>query len=246
MPKQPAYMRLYTALKEDIIKGTYPYKSLLPPEPELEDMFNVSRTTVRHAISKLVNEEFITVQQGYGTRVVYNPNLLKYSKFHNIISVKELYLSDDTNFSVKKMHIDIVPAEEDIAHKLAVNTGEQVYRMQRILLLNNQPFGIMTNYLPRYMVPDIDQYSGMFTNLYSFIEKKYNIVFEHGEETVHAIVADFIDSNLLEIDINFPLLYFRRTAYCAEGPFEYVETKLRSDMYCLKIEMKGKQINNFF
>ena len=51
--RYPAYKQVYDALLEKIEKKEYPTGSLLPAEPELEKMFQVSRTTVRKAVELL-------------------------------------------------------------------------------------------------------------------------------------------------------------------------------------------------
>lgn len=48
--RYPEYQRVYDVLRSRIASGEYATKSLLPPEPELEEMFQVSRTTVRKAV----------------------------------------------------------------------------------------------------------------------------------------------------------------------------------------------------
>lgn len=70
MARYPAYKIMYNKLKEDIDNDVYPVGTFLPPEGELEKIFHVSRTTVRHAIDLLVREGVIRVKQGYGTEVV--------------------------------------------------------------------------------------------------------------------------------------------------------------------------------
>ena len=75
MAKLLAYTRVHNEIKESIAKGIYPAGSLLPPEPELEKLFGVSRTTVRRAVEMLERSGYVEVKQGRGTRVlVYNIN----------------------------------------------------------------------------------------------------------------------------------------------------------------------------
>ncbi len=45
-----AYQRTYEKILEDLRNDVYPVNSLLPPEPKLEEIYHVSRTTVRRAI----------------------------------------------------------------------------------------------------------------------------------------------------------------------------------------------------
>lgn len=51
-----AYLVVYETLKGRIIDEQYPVDSLLPPEPVLEKLFGVSRTTVRRAVEMLSRE----------------------------------------------------------------------------------------------------------------------------------------------------------------------------------------------
>ena len=69
MAKTPAYRQLYAELKSDIKNGKYPPGIFLPTESELEQIFGVSRTTVRRAISMLTAEGYLSVKQGRGTEV---------------------------------------------------------------------------------------------------------------------------------------------------------------------------------
>ena len=48
---------------EDLRNDVYPVNSLLPPEPKLEEIYHVSRTTVRRAIAQLADEGYVKVKQ---------------------------------------------------------------------------------------------------------------------------------------------------------------------------------------
>ena len=68
MKNAPAYVKVYSRLKNEINKGTYPVGGFLPKECELEKIYQVSRTTVRNAVKMLVQEGLVEVRQGSGTR----------------------------------------------------------------------------------------------------------------------------------------------------------------------------------
>ena len=52
----PLYDQLMRRLAEDIEQGIYPVGSRIPPEHELETLYNVSRVTVRRALAELTSE----------------------------------------------------------------------------------------------------------------------------------------------------------------------------------------------
>ena len=57
----PLYFQLKQLLLDAIKRGDYPLDGLIPTEKELSEMFQISRTTVRQAITELV-------QEGWGCR----------------------------------------------------------------------------------------------------------------------------------------------------------------------------------
>jgi len=65
----PLYFQLESMILEEIKNGTYGPGDLIPTEVELSDMFQISRTTVRQAISDLVNNGYVYRVKSKGTFV---------------------------------------------------------------------------------------------------------------------------------------------------------------------------------
>lgn len=55
----PLYYQLKTLLLEDIVGGAYPPGERLPTEHELCDIYGISRTPTRRALTELANEGVI-------------------------------------------------------------------------------------------------------------------------------------------------------------------------------------------
>ncbi len=66
------YIELYTKIKDDILKGTFPYGSKLPSKRQLCDDYNLSVITIEHAIELLKEEGYIEAKQRSGYYVSYN------------------------------------------------------------------------------------------------------------------------------------------------------------------------------
>lgn len=66
------YEQIYSALKEEILAGTYRKGDWFPPERVLKDRFNTTHLTVRNALAKLVLEGYIERYSGKGTLVIYS------------------------------------------------------------------------------------------------------------------------------------------------------------------------------
>lgn len=56
-------------LRGEIVDGTYPPGSLLPPERELAERYGVTRTTVKHTLVRLAQVGLITTRHGVGSEV---------------------------------------------------------------------------------------------------------------------------------------------------------------------------------
>ena len=89
-----------------------------PTEPELEAMFQVSRTTVRKAIGILQSQGLISVRQGYGTIVLSNQPEDHYHKFHNVTGIREVFLCEDERFTLRGSRIEATAASGKVAKAL--------------------------------------------------------------------------------------------------------------------------------
>ena len=89
--KQLKYYRLMDDLKEQILKGEIQTGDKLPSENELSAKYQVSRQTVRKALSILENAGYIYAEHGRGT---FCSELVHKSRNSKNIAVVTTYLSD--------------------------------------------------------------------------------------------------------------------------------------------------------
>ena len=73
--KEPAYIQLYTKVRDDIIKGIYPFNSKLPSKRTISSNSGVSTITVEHAYSLLCDEGYIEPKERSGYFVIFNTDL---------------------------------------------------------------------------------------------------------------------------------------------------------------------------
>lgn len=93
-----AYEQIYVDLKNAIYSGKYRYKEQIPTEKELMKNYDVSRMTVKKALSELVAEDWIKRVPGKGSFVTYQTALtytkricviLHYSSNHGLKNILE-------------------------------------------------------------------------------------------------------------------------------------------------------------
>ena len=71
--ERPAYLQLYRQLREDIIRGSYPWGKKLPSKRLLAQETGVSAVTVEHAYGLLCDEGYAEARQRSGYFVIFRP-----------------------------------------------------------------------------------------------------------------------------------------------------------------------------
>lgn len=67
-----AYLRLYERLREEIVRGVYPYGARLPSKRQLAEEAGVSVITAEHALALLTDEGYLEARERSGHYVLYH------------------------------------------------------------------------------------------------------------------------------------------------------------------------------
>ncbi len=240
----PKYLAVYEAVKADIENGTLLPGTFLPPEKQLMEMYDCSRTTVRRAMQSLQDEDYVEIRQGRGTRVSLKDAKdvsfgLQKSHLFREVSIGSKFLVNDPKTQSQTAVIDTIKAPEHIARALDITPSEEIYRLQRVKLVNEMVFGYVVSYIPVGFCPDLTKYNGQITNLYSALNKYYGISISTGEEQISAMSASFIESKILDVKIGTPLIFSSRIARGkGEEVVEYSESIFNPALYNMVVSME--------
>ena len=111
------YLSVYQDLKEAILSGKYLRGSFLPTEVELTEIYSVSHTTVRKAVSLLQEEKLVHVQQGRGTEVISGESQIRPTApqiYSDVVSVSSRYLNGGDAVASNSV-VDTVHADAKVA-----------------------------------------------------------------------------------------------------------------------------------
>lgn len=237
MKRTPAYSNVYSDIKAAIMSKKYEIGALLPPEPELEQMYGVSRTTIRKAIAMLLSEGYITVKQGYGTQVVSR----KVSQNLNVItSISQSLRERGHTIGVRCTFVEKIPAKGVLAHDFSVEEGTELICVHRIQLADGEPVAITKNYILASLVPGLESEGVEIVSLYQYLLKQYNLVYTHAKDTISAINASYEEATLLSVEPKTALMTIKRRCFMGDVVAEVDDVKIVADKYEFDIYMKGK------
>jgi len=125
--KEPLYLKLVQAIKQDIKSGRAPIGALLPSEIELGRQHDVSRHTVREALRQLRVEGQVAARKGSGTTVVSLGSTNPY--VHEVASIEQLVqYATGTQYEIGTSKL--VRADAKLAQRLGCAEGEEWLRIE--------------------------------------------------------------------------------------------------------------------
>ncbi|OLS35440.1 GntR family transcriptional regulator [Bacillus sp. MRMR6] len=229
---------LYVQVKDTIIKRIQEKEwipnTMIPTENELMAEFNVSRTTIRQAISILVQEGILEKKQGKGT--IVKPQLF-------IGSLGKL-----KGFAEEVMEIGMVPASKLLVVKtcsdlhyeksmLKVPMEEEIVVIERLRFADQTPIAIERSCWPDDIGKMLIHQDLNRATFYEILEKN-NITLKHANEKITSINATILEADLLGIRGGQALLVMERISYGnEERPIEFTTTKFCSEKYQYQIEL---------
>jgi GntR family transcriptional regulator len=205
----PLYYQAKQIIKEKIENGEYPLGDTVPSEAKFQEIYDISRTTIRQAINELVNEGYLKRVRGKGTVVSFekvNENLNK------IISLSDEMKMKGISFTTKYCEITIQKSDKFISQNLMVTNGEDVYKLVRLRYVKNSPFVYTVTYLNKKQ--DFSLNSEEYKDsLYKILDEKYNIKISKGKETFESVSANEQVSKYLNVGVGDPVLKRTRITY---------------------------------
>lgn len=229
MYMEPLYYKVKKDMEQKITEGVYKKGEYIPSEPELEQYYKVSRTTIRKAINMLVEEGYVTIIRGMGTKVT--PSKLKH-KAAELMSFTELMKRQGMVPEVSDVQIRRIHPDQEVISVLELNSWEEVFEISRVRTADGEPITINTSYIPCRLVEDRDLWVLKDKqSLYQVLED-FNIFVQYTEDTMSAIKASSKQAEILQISKNDPLLYIERTAYDKNNTIvEFSRIVIRADRY---------------
>jgi GntR family transcriptional regulator len=234
----PIYYQLEEYIKAQIHNGELQPDEAIPSERVYSEMFQISRMTIRQALTNLVNQGYLYRQKGKGTFV----NIKKVEQqLQGMTGFTEDMLERGFTPGSKLLTFEIIEAGPQIASHLGLTEQDSVYKIIRVRLANNLPIALETTYLPVNLIKDLNE-EIINHSLYQYIEEKLSLDISEATQEIEAAVAKEAEIHHLEVEKGTPILLIARTSYLTNNtPFEYVKTAYRADRYKFVHTMQRKK-----
>lgn len=219
----PLYEQIALKIKEDIEKGILSAQKRLPTEGQLAEQYNVSRITVRRAISELVEQGLVNRKQGKGT-FICAPKMHKSFK-RSGIGFTEMCEENGQKASSKVLEAEMfVPNDPQTIEWLGLEKGEEALRILRVRLADDVPCILEENIFPKkysYLL-DID----LNGSIYKYLQDEKNIGIVAGELILHIVRADQKTAQLLQKPRNTPLAKITGRTFTSNGEILHMSTTI--------------------
>jgi DNA-binding GntR family transcriptional regulator len=208
--KVPLYLQLKESIRSEIVNQKLKSGEKIPTEVELSEKYEISRVTVRKAITELVDEGYLIKKQGKGT-FVSKPKMER--KIVHFLSFSTACEANGLKASSKVIKREILQPEPEVAQKLQLVADELVVYIQRVRYAGENPLMLENNYFPynKYKFLLNENLEG---SLYQTLKEKHQIDPSNpGETTLEIVRALDEEAHLLEVPSGEPL-FLMKTLIC--------------------------------
>ncbi|MFL2100916.1 GntR family transcriptional regulator [Desemzia sp. FAM 23989] len=234
------YKEVSNEIRKRIKNGTYPIEDRMPDQTTLAKEFQTSRVTIKKALDLLTVVGLIYTIQGSGTYIKQNALQLAES---SIRIGQNIGLTDHVDESMelenKTLKFDVRFPTEEECEQLLLKKEDPVYEIERLRILNNQPYSLEHSILPLTLVPGVTQ-EVLQQSMYDYIRNELGIVFGENRQTIRAAQPDELDKEYLNCSEDEPVLEVSKVMFTSSGiPLEYSKVRHRFDM----VEMSFVNLN---
>ena len=226
----PKHAQLKAILTEVCHDDLRPGDSL-PSERVLEEVFGVSRITVRRAISDMVADGTVESFRGKGTFVAKRP--LR-SDLHLASFTAEMK-QKGAEPSAMILVSEKARPPESIAEFLG--DGPHLH-LTRVRLGDGLPYSVDDAWYSAIYAPDLLD-RAVHKSVYSILTSDYNLPIDEAEQVCTAAAATADIGRALGIDAGQPVLRIRRQSLSHGRPVEVCTSTYRPDRYTLRMHLRA-------
>src|SRR5581483_6794348 len=235
----PMHYQVEQDMRERIVSAVWQAGQMLPGEKELCTLYGVSRTTLRQAISALVDEGLIVRERGRGSFI---RSSMITAGARGLTSFTGELATLGMKAGSRLLSRKIVGASAELAGRLRVAENTPLIVLKRVRFANESPIGIQVAHLPLARFPELEHVEMTNISLYRYLEERYRVVVAEAEEIFRSISIMGEDARLLHIPEGQSGFEVERLTFDGTSePFEFVTSVLRGDRYQIQLFLRANK-----
>jgi GntR family transcriptional regulator len=235
----PLYYQLKEIIKSEIASRGIEQGQAIPSERQMVEGFQISRPTVRQAITELVAEGLLIREKGRGTFAA-KP---KHDQWflESLTSFSREMEQKGVEHSTKVTGMKVMNTDPTLISIFGEDCKETIC-LERVRYVEGQPVVAVTTYIPCHIAPGLTNENFEAASLYDLIENKYGYQISHATRVVESINVDEEDIELLAVQPMAAVQLIRTTGYLAGNtPFEYSIARYRGDNNSFTVTLKYRK-----
>lgn len=232
----PLYFQLKNLISDQIKNGTYQSGDLIPTENELSEMFGISRTTVRQAISELVREGQLFRVKSKGTFVA-KPKVTQHMLNRYFSYDREVSASGQKTERIQ-LGREVIPMPRQMVELGAGKPGDRVIYLKRKRLIENIPAVRIDAYLVFDKFKQLMDADLVHNSLLEIMNENPETRVYRQTRSVEAVPATKEDINELDVEPGSAIQKLTTVRYNEAG--EVLELSVayhRADMNRIEVEI---------
>ncbi len=207
----PLYFQVAQHLERMIESGELPMGTRLENETDLAGRLGLSRPTMRRAIEHLARRGLVVRKRGIGTQVVQ----AKVTRDVELTSLYDVLAKTGREPSTRVISFSTEAAPDELAARLGIVPGTQVYVFERLRFAGGEPLALMRNYVPAHLLA-LNEADLKEQGLYDLFRAN-GIALRIAKQAIGARVATTAEAKALDETRRAPLLTMERSAYDDQG-----------------------------
>ena len=232
----PYYIQLKEAIRGQIERGEWKVGEQIPGEPQLCEMFEISRTVVRQALKELTYEGLLVREKGRGTFVA-EPKIGE-SLIQNLTGFYRDMIERGLRPVSKVLKQEVTPASPKVAGYLNLEPGSPTIEITRLRFVQDEPIVLVTTYLPCDPCRSLLEADLRYQSMYEYMEKECGLLIVRGNRTIEAVAANETEASLLQVERGAPLILINSVSFIEDGtPIEYYHALHRGDRSRFEVDL---------
>lgn len=225
----PLYVQIANSIAVRIAAGELAVGEQLASERQLAKELDVSRLTVRQALSSLRQQGLVDTQLGKGY-FVRQPRIEQ--PVDILIGFSDNMLKKGLRPGATVLNQQTMLADRTLAPMLRVGVGELIFSIHRLRTANAMPVALEYSYFPARYFPALDRHDVTQRSIYAILAEEYGIQLAGAQQALEPVVATAQQAQLLAISKGDPLMLVTRTAWDSqERVVEFAQDYYRGDCF---------------